>query len=154
MKPVIVILLGLAVLAHAGCEQKKNDSPPPVNAVQMQRLTALRDSLQAAMGEKYGQPVLTATEAELRRGKELYPQLCAACHGERGDGRGVTGAALAAPPPSFSDPEQAAFFSEQARLEIIRKGVAGTAMMAWDNVLPESDILSLYFYIRLLKRRG
>jgi hypothetical protein len=67
-----------------------------------------------------------------------------------GDGKVEHPGVLLQPPSNFTDPVQAAFFSESARLHIIRKGIAGTAMMGWENVLPEQDILAIYLYVRYL----
>lgn len=110
----------------------------------------LRERLKLELGEKYLLLVPEATPTQLKRGAELYPQVCASCHGGRGDGLGKITEGLAGNPTSFTDPVQAAFFSEQARLHIIRKGIAGTPMMGWQNMLSEEDIQALYLYIRSL----
>ncbi len=113
-------------------------------------MLALRERLQLELGEKYNQPIPEATAAQLKRGAELYPQVCASCHGGRGDGLGRITEGLAWNPTSFTDPRQATFFSGQARLEIIRNGIAGTPMMGWQKVLTEEDILALYLYTHSL----
>ena len=134
------------VLLLAGCREEDR----PIDPGHIERRLAFREKLKEALGANYFEPVV-AEPAQFERGKALYPQLCGPCHGGRGDGKGHTGAALAFPPPAFTDPVQADFFSERARLEIIRNGVPGTPMMAWGKVLPESDIVGLYLYIRSLK---
>ncbi|MFQ5676179.1 MAG: c-type cytochrome [bacterium] len=110
----------------------------------------MRQRLQIELGEKYHEPIPAATADQLKRGAELYPQVCAACHGGRGDGQGKITEALVDTPTSFTDPQQATFFSDQARLHIIRKGIAGTPMMGWSGVLSDDDILALYLYVRSL----
>ena len=50
-------------------------------------MSELRERLKGELGEKYDQSVPEATEAQLKRGAELYPQVCASCHGGRGDGQ-------------------------------------------------------------------
>jgi len=122
----------------------------PVDPAQQQRMASLRTQLQAQLGEKYNQRVGDASPSQLERGAKLYSQLCASCHGQRGGGNGHAGEALVTPPADLTDAEEAHFFSEQARLQIIRKGIAGSAMMGWQGVLPESDILAVYLYIRSL----
>lgn len=100
------------------------------------------------LADKYDDPVAPATRQQLVRGGELYGKLCATCHGANGKGKGRIANGLDHRPTDFTDPEEAAFFSEQARLEIIRKGIPKTAMMGWGNVLSERDILAVYVYIR------
>ncbi len=140
------LLLLALIMLNLACDEKKR----PVDPGQMERRTALRQQLKQELGARYDDPVPPATQAQLERGRQLYPQLCAACHGPRGNGEGHTGTALQTPPTSFTDPKQATFFSEQARLHIIRKGIPGTPMMAWESVLPEKDVLAIYVYIRSL----
>lgn len=141
-------LLNLATLLPSGCG-KKNASPP-ASLDQQQRWEELRRQLQKTLGEKYNEPVPAATTPQLKRGSELFAQLCAGCHGARGDGKVEHPGVLLQQPSNFTDPLQATFFSGQARLQIIRKGIPGTAMMGWAEALPESDLLAIYLYVRYL----
>lgn len=113
-------------------------------------MTEVRMRLQKDLGERYDQPVTAASDSQLQRGQKLFAQLCAGCHGPRGDGKGHVAEGLAGHPSNFTNPAEAAFYSEQARLQIIRKGVPGTPMMAWENVLTENDVLAVYGYVRSL----
>lgn len=142
--------LKLAELLPSGCG-KSNTLPPPV-LDQQRRWQELRQQLQQTLGAKYNEPVSAAATPQLKRGSELFAQLCAGCHGARGDGNVEHPGVLLQPPSNFTDPTQATFFSEQARLQIIRKGIAGTAMLGWGDVLPESDILAIYLYVRYLNQ--
>jgi len=141
----MILLFGLLMIFSSCTSESK-----PIDPTQQQRMLELRERLRGELGEKYNQPIPEATETQLKRGAELYPHVCASCHGGRGDGLGKISEGLAGNPTSFTDQEQAAFFSGQARLHIIRKGVPGTPMMGWQNVLIEEDIMALYFYIRSL----
>lgn len=132
------------VLFFAGC----GGNPQPVPLNERARLENLRQQLQQALGEKYDEPLPAATTAQLKRGSELFAELCAGCHGARGDGKIEHPGVLLQQPSDFTDKTQATFFSEQARLHIIRKGVPGTAMMSWEEVLSEEDILAVYMYVR------
>jgi len=143
MKSFTATVLACLLLA-GGCGKKSKPIPPE----QRLRMQEVREQIQKILAEKYHEPIPAATAAQLKRGGELYPQLCAGCHGARGDGVGDHPDGLLQQPTDFTDPEQATFFSEQARLYVIRKGVAGTAMMGWEEVLPESDILAIYVYVR------
>jgi len=142
---IMLLLFGLLMILSACTTESK-----PIDPTQQQRMSELRKRFKNELGEKYDLSIPAATAAQLKRGAELYPQVCASCHGGRGDGLGKISEGLAGNPTSFTDPEQAAFFSERARLGIIRKGVPGTPMMGWQNVLTEEDIQALYCYIRSL----
>jgi len=143
MKHHLILFFALLFLACGG--EKR-----PADPAQQQRLATLRAQLRSQLGDEYDQPVAGANPAQLQRGAKLYSQLCAACHGQRGTGNGHTGEALVTPPADLTDAEESHFFSEQARLQIIRKGIAGSAMVGWQGVLPEGDILAVYLYIRSL----
>ena len=142
------IRLGLFAIALVlfACSRKEKPLPPEQRA----HLEKLRQELQHTLGEKYHEPVPTVTTAQLKRGSELFVQLCAGCHGVRGDGKMEHPGVLLQQPSNFTDPAQATFFSEQARLHLIRTGIPGTAMMGWSEVLPESDIMAIYGYVRYL----
>lgn len=142
----------LADLLPSGCG--KNNAAAPPSPEQQHRWEELRRQLQQTLGEKYNTPVPAATMPQLKRGSELFAQLCASCHGAAGDGKVEHPGVLLQQPSNFTDPAQATFFSEQARLQIIRQGIAGTAMMGWGEVLPENDIMAIYFYIRYLYQQA
>lgn len=142
----ILIMLGAcaAALLHCG------EASPAFSPEQRARMEKLRQDLRQTLGAKYDEPVPAATPAQLKRGSELFAELCAGCHGVRGDGQIEHPDVLLQQPSNFTDPTQATFFSEQARLHLIRQGIPGTAMMGWAEVLPEADILAIYTYVRYL----
>ncbi|NUO79234.1 cytochrome c [candidate division KSB1 bacterium] len=142
----MICLLWAGVLLFAGCSRNEQTQLPDQHA----RLEKLRQQLRQTLGEKYHEPIPSATSAQLKRGSELFPELCGGCHGVRGDGKVEHPGVLLHQPSNFTDKAQATFFSEQARLYLIRKGSPGTAMMGWEEVLPEDDILALYMYVRYL----
>lgn len=131
-------------LPLSGCGPQAKPLPPD----QRQQLEKLREELRQTLKAKYDEPVAAATVEQLKRGSELYAQLCAGCHGARGDGIGAHPGGLLQQPTDFTNAAQATFFSEQARLHIIRNGIAGSAMMGWKEVLPESDLVAIYMYVR------
>ncbi len=118
----------------------------------LQHREQLRERVKQALGPLYEEPVPAATAEQIKRGGKLYPQLCAPCHGGRGDGAGHNADAILGRPSNFTDPIEASYLSEMARVYIIENGVPGTAMVGWMKVLPESDILALYHYIKSLKK--
>ncbi|MFQ5770502.1 MAG: c-type cytochrome [bacterium] len=144
LKPLL-ICYGLVYLWWA-C----HNSPESPDPAQLQRRVEVREKIKQVLGDKYHLLVAAATEQQLKRGRKLYVKLCASCHGGRGQGSGKIAQELIGNPSNFTDSAQSSFYSEQGRLYIIRKGVAGTPMIGWENVLTEDDILAVYLYVRAL----
>jgi mono/diheme cytochrome c family protein len=141
------LVLALGMFA---CDGKN----PAIDPVRLQHMTSVRDRIKKELGERYDLPIAAEADSQLQRGQKLFGQLCAACHGARGDAKGHVAEGLAGHPSNFTDPAQAGFYSEQARVHIIRKGVPGTPMMAWENLLTEEDVMAVYVYVRSLKLSG
>jgi len=117
----------------------------------MGHMNDVLQTLQRELGDKYDQPVPAATEEQLASGKETFSKLCVACHGESGKGDGPAAAALEQKPADFTDPEHSKVYSDMGRMQIIRKGVAGTPMTAWGSVLSEQEIQAVHAYVRSLR---
>lgn len=88
---------------------------------------------------------LRSAEAQ-RRGRELYLQNCALCHGERADGRGVRSTGLDKKPADFTDPSWKSDGAPERAYRAIRDGVAGTAMPSW-SALSEEESWDLVAYL-------
>jgi len=94
----------------------------------------------------------------VRVGGELFAANCAACHGERGDGRGVMAPALAASLPPSAMPgrgKPADFTDRRAMLgasdallagKILRGGM-GTGMPNWGPILTDEQVRALVSYL-------
>ena len=70
-------------------------------------------------------------------GEEVYKGICARCHGEKGDGKGVTYLYL---DPAPRDLTKAAFMTSKPLdrfLASLKQGVPGTSMPPWEHVLSE-----------------
>ncbi|MFV1997134.1 MAG: cytochrome c [Acidiferrobacterales bacterium] len=117
----------------------------------MGRMNDFQKKLKHELGDKYNQPVPAATKEQLAIGKKVYIDTCAACHGASGKGDGPAAAALDPKPANFTDPEHSVFYSDQARIQIIKKGVSGTAMTGWESALSEKEIKSVHAYVRSLR---
>ncbi len=89
----------------------------------------------------------------LKIAESLYTQSCAACHG--GDGLGETEvAALLEPrPTSFTNPERRAALSPYRVYNALTLGVPGTAMPAFESLLP-AERWDLAFYVLRLGHAG
>jgi high-affinity iron transporter len=84
------------------------------------------------------------------RGRILYAQNCAACHGAEGKGDGSAGATLDPKPSNFHDAERMRGISPFQAFNTIRLGVQGTAMAAFSQ-LEERDAWDLAFYVVSLR---
>ncbi len=80
------------------------------------------------------------------RGRELFGQVCATCHGASGGGDGPAAASLQPRPRSFRDPAVTATLSPVRAFSAISDGVPGTAMVGF-SAMPDADRWSLAFYV-------
>lgn len=127
-----------------------HDDPHAAHSAEdhLQRAMVYRDRLRRQLGDAYDQPVPGLDEADPARGRALYEQHCARCHGAGGRGDGPDGRALEVPPADFSDPFHSHFFSDAARVHVIEHGMPGTAMPPFVGVLDRQQILDVYAYVR------
>ncbi|MFV8376213.1 c-type cytochrome [Flavobacterium sp. LB1P71] len=116
-----------------------------------QQMNETREWLKQELGEKYNQTVSPGTEEQLAQGKDIFTKYCVTCHGSGGKGDGPGATTLQPKPADFTDPEHSSFYSNQGRIYLIKKGMKGTAMAAWENILSEEEILSVYVYVNSLK---
>jgi mono/diheme cytochrome c family protein len=92
----------------------------------------------------------------LNRGREQYVQNCYACHGMAGDGKGPASHYYRPPPRDLTRglykfggvvdglPHDEDF------VRILRHGLAGTPMLAWD--IPDGDLSPIIQYVKSLSR--
>jgi len=126
-------------------------SPGPHGEVSdEQRRLEFRERLREELGEDYDEPLPAATEAELAQGKELWESLCASCHGSGGGGMRQLSRMLPVPPGNLRDPVRAAFYSDRAKLRIIRDGSEDTPMLGWKHVLNEPELHAVLAHARTL----
>jgi len=91
-------------------------------------------------------PELRIASAEARlRGRALFQDHCALCHGERADGRGRR-RNLSIPPADFRDPTWRARVTPRRAFFVIREGIQGTPMPAW-KALNEDETWDLVAYV-------
>ncbi len=81
----------------------------------------------------------TVTAEVLNQGHDVYLQFCYACHGEKGDGNGPAAPGMRPPPRDFRTgifkfPGVAAgeLPGDEDLLALLRRGLDGTPMLAWD----------------------
>ncbi|HVO26961.1 MAG TPA: FTR1 family protein [Candidatus Margulisiibacteriota bacterium] len=109
------------------------------------RLTALRQRIVAVTGvaEKVYPPAAPSVES----GKALFKEYCVACHGERGDGKGPSAAALNPPPANFTDAPFIRGETPYDFFHVISLGKSHTAMPAWGEVLSVQERWDLVSYL-------
>jgi len=84
---------------------------------------------------------------QLQQGREVFVQFCAACHGERGDGKPASGLKLK--PPAM---DLTAFkLSDSLIHRALEEGVLGTGMAAWKS-LPAEQLSAVAAYTATLGR--
>jgi high-affinity iron transporter len=103
---------------------------------------ALANDLLAA----YPVPLAPAKAPDLARGKALYQEHCASCHGMTGAGDGPAAKGLDPPAIAFTDEARARLRSVFGLYQVIGQGLDGTAMASFGH-LPEADRWALAFQI-------
>ena len=95
-----------------------------------------------------GRPVSVAS---LEHGRAVYSGYCRPCHGDQGDGKGTSAAGLQPPPRDlrlgvykFAAVAAGQLPTDADFVRIIRGGLHGTAMQAWDVPVAELDDLIQY----------
>jgi mono/diheme cytochrome c family protein len=95
----------------------------------------------------------------LTEGARAYVQYCRACHGDKGDGKGPASKGLRPPPRDFTlgvfkfAAVPAGTLPHDEDLDrIIRSGLHGTAMLAWDGV-PRDKVHEIIQYLKTFSPR-
>ncbi len=89
----------------------------------------------------------------LAKGKALYAQNCALCHGQNGKGDGPAGRSLDPIPSNFHDIDLMLNVSPYQAYSSIRLGVPGTAMVSFSGQFSDEEMWDLAFYIKSLRFR-
>lgn len=82
---------------------------------------------------------------DIRRGKSIFAQNCATCHGDGGRGDGPAAATLLPHPSNLT----ASRISTSTLSSIIMNGLPGTAMPAWRE-MPQKDVEALVAFLSTL----
>jgi len=92
-----------------------------------------------------------AAAGNASKGKKVYNQNCAVCHGKTGKADGPTGKALKPPPRNFSVGDFKYGKNDAQLLAFIKKGKG--AMPAWGTTLSDTQIQDVIAYIHTLKKK-
>jgi high-affinity iron transporter len=109
-------------------------------------VATLSRSLAAALIKAYPVPLAPAGVPDVERGRALYAENCASCHGSAGNGKGPAAAELKPPPIAFTDKDRASERSLFALYQVISQGLDGTSMASFAH-LPSQDRWALAFYV-------
>ncbi len=101
--------------------------------------------LAAGLIAAYPIPLAPGAAPDLARGRQLYAEHCASCHGANGDGHGPQSAGLDPPPIAFTDEARARERSIFALYQVIEQGLDGTSMQSFADLPPE-DRWALAFH--------
>lgn len=101
-----------------------------------------------ASSDKIKNPV-SLNDKSLAKGKKIFNQYCALCHGNKGKGDGIGGIALDPKPANFTKP----IFTKQTDGAIYWKINNGRApMAAYKGLLSDQEIWEVILYIRSLSK--
>jgi mono/diheme cytochrome c family protein len=145
--PLKPALPALAALLFAGllaaCEQPAGETTPAMPAL-------------IQPGAENDPPTRQHDPAQVTRGRIVYDQYCADCHGAEGKGQAgdwrIRDADGYYPPPPLDDSAHAWHHPTAVLLDVIRNGSepGEGKMPAWKNVLSETEMQDVVVYIKSL----
>jgi len=91
------------------------------------------------------------TEESLAKGKALYSENCAICHGDSGDGKGPAAAGMSPPPANFMDIPHSNIYRPGEKFWIITNGSMETGMPGFSADISSAGRWHLVNYILSLQ---
>ena len=110
-----------------------------------EEIAGLARQLAAKLLTAYPVPLAPASVPDPARGGALYAEICASCHGGKGEGPSGEFARLDPPPIAFADRDRARDRSIFGLYQVISQGLEGTAMQSY-AALPDEDRWALAFH--------
>jgi mono/diheme cytochrome c family protein len=110
------------------------------------------DELPAAFANR--QSPLASDPSAVVRGRALFLDNCASCHGEAADGQGPAAVGLRPPPANLAGPAIVPAHSDAYLFYRLTIGKRGSAMPAFGNSLSETERWEVIAYLRSLSRRS
>jgi mono/diheme cytochrome c family protein/plastocyanin len=157
-KHLLLIALTLALTA---CDQKPSGEPAKPSTTAVPATTpAAAGTAKVTFLDLPIAPKPASSQELLARGKQVYSQNCASCHGEKGDGKGICSAFLIPGPRNFGT----AHFrlrstptghlpTDEDLFRVVSQGVIGTPMPPWKWLLDEKDRWGVIEYIKTFSPR-
>lgn len=96
----------------------------------------------------------SSSDSDLHQGKIFYMKDCAACHGDRGDGKGIVADKLPVKPISFLSSSNFKYGSELDDVATtIMYGIPNTPMVhGFQSLYVEEDVIKIAKYIYSLRK--
>jgi mono/diheme cytochrome c family protein len=142
-KDLAATRFSLGLLSQVLWNGKRGTAMPSWRSLPAEDLGALAVYVQSLHPAAGGAEAL---QGSLQRGKQVFLQNCAPCHGAAGDGKGVAAAILRPEPANFKLKQPDVDYI----LQVLTEGIPGTAMPAWKDQIPEPDRKALANYLRSL----
>lgn len=120
-------------------------TPDERYAAQLERYEGTRGARELAEAAHVSEDSLARAAqdpAVVARGAQVYAQRCASCHAA--DGGGLIG-------PNLTDLAQVHGSTRMDLFATVRKGVPGTAMLAWGEQLPRTDVVAVSVFAATLR---
>ncbi len=96
-------------------------------------------------------PPEIASDPTLVAGREIYLSRCISCHGEKGRGDGPLSLSLAGPKPrDFVNEEWKYGDKPEKALNVVVRGVPGTAMGGWESSYSRTELRAATAYVYYL----
>lgn len=111
-----------------------------------QDIAAAARGLAADLIAAYPVSIAPAAPPQIERGRALYAENCAGCHGATGNADGPLAAGLNPPAIAFTDEGRARERSIFALYQVIEQGLDGTSMASFAH-LPPQDRWALAFFV-------
>jgi cytochrome c oxidase cbb3-type subunit 3 len=97
-------------------------------------------------------PMAASAQSDPRTGKEIFEQMCAGCHGTRGDGGEGHSGGFSPVITTLANKEYMSQVPDEYLVLVIKKGGAYmgkiAAMPAWETRLSDDDIRRIVAHIR------
>lgn len=138
----IVFSVGYGIYYHIG---RWGKTPADSYSVALANYEGQRGAREQAEARSVSEDLLKKNSVEpavLANGKKVFAARCVSCHAD--DGRGLIG-------PNLTDDFQLHGHSRMDILNTVKKGVPGTAMLAWGEQLPPADVIAVATYVTTLR---
>jgi len=156
MKLISMFVMAGVVVGLPGCGRQPAAPAPTPAPVQTTAAVAVSSPPPKPTFSTFPVPPEPAvTPALVARGEALYKQNCAACHGEKGDGKGLCSAFLVPRPRNFTTARFRLRSTPSGRLptdqdlfRAVSLGLAGTPMPPWQWLLNDTDRWAVVEYVK------
>ncbi len=94
-------------------------------------------------------------KGDAAKGATKYKELCASCHGEKGDGAGPAGAAITPKPTDFTAAANAERLTDEYTYKVIKEGGAAVGrspmMVAWGGIVSDQELRDVSAHVLKFK---